>query len=832
MNRKLLSLFLALMMVFSVFAPVVSAEEEGGNKVTIDYEVEVTPTSMSGIIADKEVKLKTTLSSKDTYDAAVSKVVELIKKEVKFDDMHELDKKSIEFKLDGSVVGKDNWKDFTDNKDTEKKLTATFTAAAKPKFSIIYSNRITNKTENLKDFYMSVGSTRAQVIERLMREISDIKFENGFEFESMALSDLDEDFSAEANKEYAVFVYAKKTGGETPSKPSDPVKPGVSKDVEKVATDIEKALTVEAVKNDKATIRLPEIPEGLALELTVADAKTNSILSNSVIEKKAEVILPIVGNESEYKITFTVKDKATNKTSKARVLTKKVSASSILPTLNYAYVINGRVVLNITSPVGLSEKEPILYRLKGESEFQAIDKYFGYGMEYDYDDKWGWNYSKYDNLFDKKVVYDPYKRMDKNDYAIDIPVPSVLQVIITDKLGNRVPVQLDVKADNVALTKAEPKYLKDLIKSAYEDKITKYKERTAVIEKGTTVNLLDLYQKEIVKELKRFNIRDVEFYVNSETVDKWNAVKLDEVGRYEVSVYNSKNSEEFNYTIIVVGKDENVKSYKLIKDAEAFSKDKFKGLDAIELTAVSSKKDAVANSFFIKYDGEFYPANFEIEFGKNDSVEIEVFRKGQSKGKTVTISRGKVESKVVESQKTITPNPMVAPPTDVLPTRWSYNYIMTGMREGLISGYTDGTFKPSNMISVKETLALVGRVALAKPEKANSISANPLSVTSSWGEAEINAALSRLNGAMLDITNLDRAVTRGEVAYIINGVLNTNGISLAPTFSDVAGNKYQTYIEGLARAGIINGYNDGTYKPDLQISREELAKLIVVTYNK
>lgn len=843
MNRKLLSLILALAMVVGVFAPAVSAEGQKGNKVTIEYEVKVTPESGKGIINIEDLdNLKTTISSSESYSAALGKVVKLIDEKVKFDDMHELDKNLITFDLSGTKVGKENWKDFTDNTDTEKKLSATFMAAAKPKFSIIYSNRITNKTENLKDFYMSIGSTRSQVIERLMREIKDIKFEDGFVFESMALSDLDEDFIAKANVEYKVFVYAKSADGKTdpsnptnptePSKPGETPRPGESKDLEKVVAALKAGLKVELTGTNKVSIKLPEVPAGLALDLVVADAKTNSILSSATIEGHKEVLVPVLGQKSEYKISLTVKDKATNKVSTNQTEIKTVTVADTAPVLNYAYVINGRVVLNITSPVGLSEKEPILYRLKGETDFTLIDRYFGYGMDYSYDDKWGWNDNWADNLFREEMVYDPYKRLDKNDYAIDVPVPSVLQVIVTDKLGNRTPIQLDIKSDNVALTKAEPKYLKELIKAAYDEKIQKFKGNTVIVDKNITVNLFDLYKSEILKSLKRFNIRDIEFYVNSEAVEKWNSVKMDEFGRFKVTVYNTKNSEEFEYTILVVGKDENVKSYKLIKEAKAFSKDKFKGLDAIELTAVSSKKDVEANSFFIKYDGEFYPADYELSFGKNDEVEVEVFRKGQSKGKTVTIKRGELQSEVVDADVTIKPNPNAVAPTDVASTSWAYNYIMTGIRAGLINGYKDGTFKPNNMISVKETLALVGRVALANPSKAKVPLATPLSTTSSWGEAEINAALARLESSMLDISNLDRAVTRGEVAYIMNGVLNLNGFNQAPVFSDVMGTKYQMHIDELARVGIINGYTDRTFKPELQISREELAKMIVVAYNR
>ena len=46
-------------------------------------------------------------------------------------------------------------------------------------------------------------------------------------------------------------------------------------------------------------------------------------------------------------------------------------------------------------------------------------------------------------------------------------------------------------------------------------------------------------------------------------------------------------------------------------------------------------------------------------------------------------------------------------------------------------------------------------------------------------------------------------------------------------FSDISASPYQTAIESLAAAGIVNGFPDGTFKPDATVKRAQFAKMIV-----
>lgn len=56
--------------------------------------------------------------------------------------------------------------------------------------------------------------------------------------------------------------------------------------------------------------------------------------------------------------------------------------------------------------------------------------------------------------------------------------------------------------------------------------------------------------------------------------------------------------------------------------------------------------------------------------------------------------------------------------------------------------------------------------------------------------------------------------------------ISATAFGLVP-LSDVAGHKYQTAIEYLHGKNVIGGYPDGTFKPDIQINRAELLKILV-----
>ncbi len=60
-----------------------------------------------------------------------------------------------------------------------------------------------------------------------------------------------------------------------------------------------------------------------------------------------------------------------------------------------------------------------------------------------------------------------------------------------------------------------------------------------------------------------------------------------------------------------------------------------------------------------------------------------------------------------------------------------------------------------------------------------------------------------------------------------NGVILTASEGPETGFSDIDSSPYKTAIRSLASAGIINGFSDGTFRPNDPVTRQQFAKMIV-----
>ncbi len=103
--------------------------------------------------------------------------------------------------------------------------------------------------------------------------------------------------------------------------------------------------------------------------------------------------------------------------------------------------------------------------------------------------------------------------------------------------------------------------------------------------------------------------------------------------------------------------------------------------------------------------------------------------------------------------------------TDVPTNFWAYESITKMTKKGFMSGYRNGTFKPNDPLS------------------------------------------------------------REEAASLFSNMLgDTPSIMLASSFSDITSDRWSSLaIESVARANIISGYGDSTYRPEQYMSRQEFA---------
>ncbi|MBV6716016.1 S-layer homology domain-containing protein [Paenibacillus chitinolyticus] len=99
-----------------------------------------------------------------------------------------------------------------------------------------------------------------------------------------------------------------------------------------------------------------------------------------------------------------------------------------------------------------------------------------------------------------------------------------------------------------------------------------------------------------------------------------------------------------------------------------------------------------------------------------------------------------------------------------------------------------------------------------------------------WAESNITMLANKLvvDGVTNTTFQPDRSVTRAEFAAMLVrslGIQNTGGTS---TFKDVASNQwYADVVATAAKLKLVDGYEDGTFRPNNQITREELSAMVV-----
>ncbi len=78
----------------------------------------------------------------------------------------------------------------------------------------------------------------------------------------------------------------------------------------------------------------------------------------------------------------------------------------------------------------------------------------------------------------------------------------------------------------------------------------------------------------------------------------------------------------------------------------------------------------------------------------------------------------------------------------------------------------------------------------------------------------------------------DAEITRAELCKIVNLIFGyTEKEENDPGFSDVTGDWYYDYVMAAKKAGYVKGYEDGTFRPDNKITREETATILTRVAN-
>ncbi|WP_165452527.1 S-layer homology domain-containing protein [Paenibacillus thalictri] len=102
-----------------------------------------------------------------------------------------------------------------------------------------------------------------------------------------------------------------------------------------------------------------------------------------------------------------------------------------------------------------------------------------------------------------------------------------------------------------------------------------------------------------------------------------------------------------------------------------------------------------------------------------------------------------------------------------------------------------------------------------------------------WSSNDVEKMASKLivQGKSKDAFEPDAAITRAETAALLVRSLGLAETGDKSPFADANGGWYETAVGAAYRAGLISGYDDGTFRPMQNITREEWAAMIVRAMN-
>ena len=146
-----------------------------------------------------------------------------------------------------------------------------------------------------------------------------------------------------------------------------------------------------------------------------------------------------------------------------------------------------------------------------------------------------------------------------------------------------------------------------------------------------------------------------------------------------------------------------------------------------------------------------------------------------------------------------------------------------------IVGYPDSTVRPQNGITRAEVATIFFRLLTDETRNANSTKSNSYSdvAAGAWYNHAVStlSAMGIVKGDSQGKFNPNAPITRAEFAAIaarFDDKANTTAVD----FSDIASHWAKNEISAAANNGWINGYTDGTFRPNNKITRAEAMMLV------
>lgn|GEM_PF-466332 len=149
-------------------------------------------------------------------------------------------------------------------------------------------------------------------------------------------------------------------------------------------------------------------------------------------------------------------------------------------------------------------------------------------------------------------------------------------------------------------------------------------------------------------------------------------------------------------------------------------------------------------------------------------------------------------------------------------------------RKPYIQGFADGTFRPGASLTRAQIATILAKLAPDANNAAGGSAKSYADVSAShWAAADIAAVakLGLMNGYADGTFRPDQAVTRAEMAALAVKLAQPSGVP-GGGFKDTAGSWAEAAIKQAQGAGWIDGYADGTFRPGQALTRSEAVALL------
>jgi alpha-tubulin suppressor-like RCC1 family protein len=157
----------------------------------------------------------------------------------------------------------------------------------------------------------------------------------------------------------------------------------------------------------------------------------------------------------------------------------------------------------------------------------------------------------------------------------------------------------------------------------------------------------------------------------------------------------------------------------------------------------------------------------------------------------------------------------------------NYAHINALVVLGIINGYSDSTFRPNNTLTRAQAAIMIVRAAGISTEGVSSSFTDvpPTHAAYKFISAAYQAGI--INGYSDGTFRPNANVTRAQIAIMVQRAFNVQASETIITFTDVPeGYAPKKFIETLASQKIVNGYSDGTFKPLNNVTRAQFSTMI------